>query len=189
LRTGDAVPLEAVLEHNRLDLLSLAAVAARVANLVSDGAAGASGARECLALGRLYEKAGEFARATACYARAAGVEHGGDEDRRIEGGPDIRAEALRRLALRYRRERRYADAAVTWRRILDLEHRTPLLDWQAMEALAIHHEHRVKDLAGARDFAARALRAEMDADRRRAVNHRLARLTRKLDRRAAAPLL
>jgi hypothetical protein len=191
LRTGDVEPLEAVLEHNRLDLLSLAGVSARVARLVGQGAAAADGARECIALGRLYEKAGEFDRAAACYARAAGVAasgNGGDWTA-DDSDPVLRGEALRRLALRYRRERRYAEAAGIWRRVLDLEHRTPLLDREAVEALAIHHEHRVKDLDRARDFALRALRSERDADRRRAVHHRLARLEKKLDRRPAGASL
>jgi uncharacterized protein YprB with RNaseH-like and TPR domain len=186
LRTGNAGPLEAVLEHNRLDLLSLAGVTARVADLVSGGASAASGARECVALGRLYDRAGEFDRASACYERASGLEGFSDgSGLSPEEDIEVRAEALRRLALRYRRDRRYVEAAATWRRILELEHRMPLLDWQAMEALAIHHEHRVKDLDGAREFALRALGKEIDADRRRAVHHRLARLSRKLDRRSA----
>ena len=52
VRTGDARPLEAVLEHNRLDLLSLALVTARAAQMLDDGAAAARTAREAFGMGR-----------------------------------------------------------------------------------------------------------------------------------------
>ena len=39
LRSGDALPLEPVLEHNRLDLISLAAVCAHAVQLVDEGSA------------------------------------------------------------------------------------------------------------------------------------------------------
>jgi hypothetical protein len=51
----------------------------------------------------------------------------------------------------------------------------------AVEALAIHHEHRERDFAGARELALTSLE---DATERRAgsVRHRIARLDRKLAR-------
>ncbi len=56
----------------------------------------------------------------------------------------------------------------------------------AVEALAIHHEHRERDLAVARELALFALQeGEKDGgDRRRAdgYRHRLARLERKLEK-------
>jgi hypothetical protein len=53
---------------------------------------------------------------------------------------------------------------------------------EALEALAVHHEHRERDLTRARTLAMRALHAEDDARRRAAVTHRLDRLDRKLGR-------
>ena len=70
LRSGDPRPLEPVLEHNRLDLVSLAAVTARAARLVSDGADGCPDDGQALALGRIYTRAGAADRAEACYRRA-----------------------------------------------------------------------------------------------------------------------
>ena len=59
-----ARPLEPVLEHNRLDLVSLAAVMARaVAARRATAARGAATRREALALGRVYERAGADRRA------------------------------------------------------------------------------------------------------------------------------
>ena len=72
LRTGDPRPLEPVLEHNRLDLVSLAARhRARAARLAADGADACRDGAEALALGRVYERAEAFARAEGCYRRAA----------------------------------------------------------------------------------------------------------------------
>ena len=52
VHTGDARPLDAVLEHNRRDLLSLALLTARAAQLLDEGVTGAKTAREALGMGR-----------------------------------------------------------------------------------------------------------------------------------------
>ncbi len=52
---------------------------------------------------------------------------------------------------------------------------------RAAEALAIHHEHRVRDLAAARSYAER-LRGYADARVAPTVEHRLGRLDRKIER-------
>ena len=57
LRSGDPRPLEPVLEHNRLDLVSLAAVMARAVQLARDGHAACRDGAEALALGAVYERA------------------------------------------------------------------------------------------------------------------------------------
>jgi len=51
---------------------------------------------------------------------------------------------------------------------------------EALEALAIHHEHRVRDLSTALAFARRTLDAGPIAARRDSLRHRLARIERKL---------
>ena len=181
LRSRDATPLAAVVEHNRLDLLSLAALTSIVFELADRGADAARDAHECLALGRLYERAGDAGRADGCYRRAAGLE---DAAAPAEGRRDqaTRAEALYRLAVRLRRRRQYAEAADAWRRILDLDLAPGTLLRDASEALAIHHEHRARDFEAALAFARRALDAGPEDDRtaRQALNHRLSRLERRL---------
>ena len=171
VRHGAADALEPVLEHNRLDLLSLAAVTARAHRLVSGGAEATSDVMECLALGGVFARAGAGPRAEACYRRAA---DGADGDRAT------RELALRQLALLLRRSRRFGDAAEVWRRLLLLGHGRSPLAREALEALAIHHEHRERNLKTARALALGALRAEGDPSKREAVRYRLARLDRKL---------
>ena len=70
VRSGDARPLAAVLEHNRLDLLSLAALTARLLHLARSGPDGARDAREALALGHVYAR-GRARRTRARRATAA----------------------------------------------------------------------------------------------------------------------
>ena len=176
LRSGDPRPLEPVLEHNRLDLVSLAAVMARGMQLARGGALSCRDGAEALALGRVYERAGALHRADACYTCAVD-----------SGRPEVRGEALYRLGLRLRRERRFAEAADSWRAIIELtEPRSVramarLADVRqfATEALAIHHEHRERDLDGARELALFALQDGAGA-REDGMRHRLARIDRKI---------
>jgi uncharacterized protein YprB with RNaseH-like and TPR domain len=162
-RTGDACGLEVVLEHNRLDLLSLAAVAAVILEMVREGAAVVRERHDCFALGRLLEYLGQLGDAERCFAAAA------LDDGMLERDVDrmVRADALHWLALYRRRTRRFDESAELRR--------------EALEALAIHHEHRAKDLESARVFALRALELADDARRVDEVRHRLGRLSRKLD--------
>jgi hypothetical protein len=183
LRTGDPRPLEPVLEHNRLDLVSLAAVTARAARLAQHGHEACRDTAEALALGRVFERAGEMRRAEECYRKAS-----------ASGRLENRAEALYRLGLRLRREGRFSQAAESWHALLTLTGTAAARQNQTMralrqfavEALAIHNEHRAGDLATARELALFALE-ENEGDTRRAdgIRHRLARLERKLDRKIA----
>ena len=183
LRSGDPRPLEPVLEHNRQDLVSLAAVTAHAARLALEGADACRDSAEALALGRVYERAGKLDRAEACYARASEA-----------NSALVAAEACYRRGLRCRRDRRFEDAAACWRRILDLtgtraaarKSELSALREFAAEALAIHHEHRIRDLDTARELARFALEEvgiEESRQRRAAgIRHRLARLDRKIAR-------
>ena len=172
VRSGDPRPLEKVFEHNRLDLISLALLVARASQLLDAGPGAARTAREALGLGRLYERGERFDLACEAYANA------------IAFGPAAGTEAyvaaLRCYALLSRRLRRHAEAAEAWRRILDLRRCPPHISREATEALAVHHEHRVRDLQAARLFALQTLRFEASVARQHAVRHRLARLDRKL---------
>lgn len=183
LRTGDAAAIAGVLEHNRYDILSLAAVMAHAMWLAEEGAQACREPSEQVALGRLYEGAGQTDRARAAYELAADARDS-----------VARRHALARLALLHRRAGQYEQAASAWQGVLDT---SPLpavdlspLERQAAEALAIHHEHRVKDPRVARRYA--TLLNEHDHQ----VRHRLDRLERKIqaaakakDGRMAVPLL
>ena len=180
VRSGDPCPLEPVLEHNRTDLVSLAAVTARAMKLAREGHDACRDGTEALALGKVFEKVQLTARAEACFRRAASA-----------ADHTVRGEALYRLAVRLRRDRRFEEAAAVWRELLALsEPRSGrgglLADLRqvATEALAIHHEHRAKDLAGARELALAAL--DEAGTRGDDLRYRLARLDRKLAKKREA---
>jgi hypothetical protein len=181
VRTGDARRLEAVMEHNRLDLISLAVLAARASQLLEDGPAAARTGREALGMGRLYERAGMALDARTAFLRAA--EHS-------DADTVTCAEAWRAYAVLSRRDRKFADAAHGWRRIIELPSCPPAIQREAAEALAVHHEHRLRDLEAARAFALRSLNVNSTSSRHAATQHRLARLDRKLGESGAvsAPL-
>lgn len=170
VRSRDAGPLRAVLEHNRLDLLSLALVMDRAVRLVRTGASATSTGREAFGLGRIYERAGLTAEAALSYEQAGNCE---------TADASVRASAWRLLAILHRKARRHEAAAAAWRRALELRDCPPLIAREASEALAVHHEHRVRDLDAARRFAMQTLGRgnQPGAD---AARHRLARLDRKI---------
>lgn len=175
IRSGDPRPLEPVLEHNRIDLVSLAAVTARGMRLARAGHEACRDCAEALALGKIFEKANLPGRAEACFRYAC------DSPESM-----VRADALYRLGVRLRRDRRFADAAAVWRELIEFTSPRSMrrgllgeLRQVAVEALAIHQEHRAKDLAGARELALESL-GESGGSRAESVRHRLARLERKL---------
>ena len=170
VRSGDPGPLRAVLEHNRLDLLSLAGLTARILHLLDTGAGEAIDAREALALGRVYARADELDRARAAFERAL----------QICREPLMRVEILRNLAVLERRRRGHEAAAGWWRAILEVRGCPPQVVREATEALAIHHEHRARDLAKARLFALQSMGAAAGRAWSRSLRHRLTRIERKL---------
>ena len=177
VRDGDARPLEAVLEHNRLDLVSLAVVLARALTLITRGPGEARTAQEAYGLARVYERAGAHDNAEASLLKTI------DFARRVGGEPEVHAEALRRLAWLRRRARRVHEAADAWRELASLPRCAASLRREAKEALAIHYEHRSKNLQVARQHAL-DLMSDIDANQVR-VRHRLDRLERKLARYTA----
>ncbi len=175
VRTGDPRGLTAVLAHNRLDLLSLAALTARALHLVRAGPEAARTPREALALGRVYMQGGLDARAHDAYEHAVDLATRWPAD-------DVQVDALRALAVAFRRARRFDDAARCWRRMLDVRGCPRQAARDASEALAIHHEHRIRDLAAARTFALQSVGTDPRSNRKAA--YRLKRIERKLERTA-----
>jgi len=172
LRTGDTRAIQSVLEHNRLDVISLAAVMSRALGLAADGPEGCETGGEQLGLGRLYERAGDRLRAIRAFKLAA-----------ASGPAEVATHALARLAVVLRRQQRHEESAAVWRQVLASSSELPLrldrLERVAAEALAIHHEHRARDLAAAKGYA-EALRAQARGRFAAEVDHRLGRLDRKM---------
>ena len=133
-------------------------------------------AQEAYGLARVYERAGEYDNAEASLLRTI------EFARRVGGEPEVQAEALRRLAWIRRRSRRPHEAAEAWQELASLPRCAASLRREATEALAIHHEHRSKNLDRARQHALELLTDPAINPAR--VQHRLERLERKLARRS-----
>jgi hypothetical protein len=88
-----------------------------------------------------------------------------------------------------RRARSYDEAAAYWRQILDVRGCSRPAAREASEALAIHHEHRVRDLVMARTFARRSLEQGTTARSNEAGEYRLKRIQRKLEQSEVARLM
>jgi uncharacterized protein YprB with RNaseH-like and TPR domain len=130
VRRRDGRALLRVLEHNRVDVVSLAALAVLACQWVEEGRA--EDPRDVYSLAQVLEQARLFERSEGEYRR---VLDGAD-------GP-LRVEALWRLALRKRRRGDHTTAAELW------SLGAAAGDWRARRALAVHHEHRSRDLSSA----------------------------------------
>ena len=176
VRGGGAGVLEPVLMHNRLDLLSLAALTAHAQRLVCEGRDEPPSGSTAYGLGTLYERAGWVEAALDCY-RSAAEDHWQTRD--------VRRAAARSLARLLRRQRRYEEAAAAWHLVLQLGGRPQLLR-EAREALAIHHEHRGGQLEEARRHTVAGVEQAIGRGEREQFSRRLARLERKLARATPA---
>ncbi len=172
LRSGDASVIEGVLEHNRHDLVSLAAVMSRALWLAREGPEACAEAIEQVGLGRLYARAGDLAAAERAFTLAAEADDA-----------EVRPHALARLAELLGRQKRHVEAAAAWQAVLDSGRRSECLrsplQRRAAEALAIHHEHRARDLRSARHYA-EALDGAGSRRQQQEIEKRLARLRRKM---------
>jgi uncharacterized protein YprB with RNaseH-like and TPR domain len=182
LRTGDPSLLEGVLEHNRLDVISLAVVTAHALELAEGGPQWCREPSEQLGLGHCYERKGELALALESYMLA-----GASDDR------EVRCRALERQAVLLRRQNRFGEAADAWEQLLHGARRPfTSIERRAAEALAIHHEHRAGDLDAARRYA-EVVRGVASGRSVADVEHRLGRISRKQQKQKggpqAAPLL
>ena len=104
--------------------------------------------REALALGRMYAASRRGTGASAAYRHALALSRPGSV---------LRIEVLRALAEVSRQAREHQTAAHCWQQLLDAPECPGPIAHEAARALAIHHEHRLRDLDGARAFAMRSL--------------------------------
>ena len=130
VRRRDARMLARVFEHNRQDIVSLAALAVLACQWVEEGRA--EDPRDVYSLARVLERARQFERSEALYRRALAL-----------GAGDLRAKALLRLAWRAKRAGDYPRAAGLWTEAGEAG------EPEGWRELAMHHEHRTRDLDAA----------------------------------------
>ncbi len=186
LRTGDARPLQDVVLHNRLDIVSLVSLGAWLGRMAADPLSPTPDGElicgdDLFALGRLFADRGLTDRAVACYEAA------------LQRGVEAVSETLvqRELSRAYKRLREHERALAIWQEMAEGAGGLSLFPYIEM---AKYYEHIARDYRQAREVALRALEI---AERRRSltgghgprtlqdwqeVQHRLSRLERKLAR-------
>jgi uncharacterized protein YprB with RNaseH-like and TPR domain len=130
VRRRDARALVRVFRHNRDDIVSLAALSILACQWVEEHRA--EDPRDVLSLARLLERARLYERSESQYRRAAA--HG--------RGP-LRSAALLGLAARAKRAGDFEEAAGLWAAAAEAG------EVLALHELALHHEHRTRDLEAA----------------------------------------
>jgi uncharacterized protein YprB with RNaseH-like and TPR domain len=168
VRRRDARMLARVFEHNRQDIVSLAALAVLACQWVEEERA--EDPRDVFSLARVLERARLYERSEAGYRRML----------ELDPGP-LRGQALLRLAWRAKRAGDTARAACLW---AEAGEAGQVEGWRE---LAMHHEHRTRDLDAALSAVERGLRLVGDPGsanvrswhQARGLERRRARLLRK----------
>jgi uncharacterized protein len=187
LRTGDAGSLAPVFYHNALDIVTLAALAARLARVIEgarNGERTVESGLDLYSLSRIFRRNGnsEQSVATCEQALASGLPSA------------VETRALWDLALEHKRQRRHEMAVEIWREIARGTSKVgpdftpgnrsePAFALFAYEELAIHYEHRARDPKQALAFIEQALdtlrQSSLPSSLLHRFNHRRQRLERK----------
>jgi uncharacterized protein len=139
VRRRDARMLARVFEHNRQDIVSLAALAVLACQWVEDGRA--EDPRDVFSLARVLERARQYERSEVEYRRALRL-----------GPGNLRGPTLLRLAWRAKRAGESERAATLWAEAGEAG------EVEGWRELAMHHEHRSRDLEAALAAVERGLR-------------------------------
>jgi len=173
MKTGDFTPLEAVLDHNRLDVIALMSLlcalgeAYREPGLLTEVA-------DLYSMGRVLEKRGEDEDARRCYVSAA--KPASLLTLAALRGEKYQAEANRAFSIMLRRAGEWARAERVW---LEMLKRKQLGAWPLIE-LAKYYEHRAGRLSDALKMTETAFMVA-DAETRETLHRRKQRLQRKLE--------
>ncbi len=171
LRNGNESEIPRVFYHNRMDVLSLVTLAARIHDLVD--APQTYGRREWIesyAIGKLLARQGRRAEAIDCFHNA------------LRCCKDAREwEILKSLSLARKREKQMERATSIWMEMISLERGRELFPY---EELAKFYEHQVKDHSEALRWVEEAFEAVafINPLERNALRHRRQRLYFKIER-------
>ncbi|MEK7726805.1 MAG: ribonuclease H-like domain-containing protein [candidate division KSB1 bacterium] len=144
VRTGKTAQLAEIFAHNREDIVTTAALATYLGQLVQAPFKWQASREELHKIGRLYREAGELETSIALF-----------ENLLARAETSHRREDLLALGFCYKSRRRYEDAGRVWERAIAqfAFHPLPFIE------LAKYLEHRAKDYGRALEVVQRALRA------------------------------
>jgi len=175
LRTGDGSRIDRVFYHNRMDILSLVTLAARIHELVDTPSMALKGRWfEAFALGRLFSQNRRMDDAIVCFHDALRSCREPEE-----------WEILKSLSLALKREGKLNQAADVWREMIAFDETRELFPY---EEVAKFYEHRAKDVTEALRWVGEAFDKvkTMSPVEREALRHRHERLQVKVKRKTCA---
>lgn len=165
LRRGDGSRVHRVFYHNRMDILSLVTLAARIHELVhTPQTASRSQWVEVYSLGKLFSRQKRMGEAIECFQDALRVCKESGE-----------WEILKSLSLALKREKQMDKAASIWMEMISLDGGCELFPY---EELAKYYEHQMKDSTEALRLVREAFERLTDISpvERTALGHRYQRL-------------
>jgi hypothetical protein len=184
LRTGDRKLLEPIIQHNRLDIVSLACLAHLILEAVdSPHEAPLAHGLDWFGLGTLFEQHRRMREAVHCFMRATTM--GLPEETRLR--------CQKALSLTCKRQGDWEDAVRLWEEGTGSSDNTNHTIF-SLEELAKFYEHRRRDLSSAREICLRAMAmlemratiSDTDVTRRfKDFEYRLRRIERKIQKKNA----
>lgn len=171
----DARPLEGVIYHHEMDILSLVSLTAWMSQcLDTPGGQGFAHVEDKLSVVRLHFRQKHYDEV---------IEHAAAFLAEVTV-PPLRRECLEMLGLACKRRERWVEMQAAWEQILEVFPADPV----ASHELAKHYEHRARDLGAAMrlcraaltHYATREGSAGLERAEARAFRHRLERLERKV---------
>jgi len=172
LRSGDGSRVHRVFYHNRMDILSLVTLAARIHELIhAPRTASRSGWMAVYSLGKLFSQHKRMGEAIECFQDALKVcKEAGDW------------EILKSLSLALKRERQLDQAVSIWMEMISFDGDRELFPY---EEVAKFYEHHRKDYIEALRWVREAFERVTDISpvQRTALGHRYQRLLSKIARK------
>jgi hypothetical protein len=175
IRTGVPCGIRGVLEHNRQDISSLAALAQRISRLLTGlSEVAAQPGEDLLSAGKYCRDLGQ--RQKSLEFNRAALEKG------LTG--ELRLQAMERLAASFKSEGLYSQAVALWEQAL---RDSVVFREESGRNLAIHYEHRERDFSKALELTERALEGLVRMGRHTQIEewvYRRERLLRKIGNEA-----
>ncbi|HVN71847.1 MAG TPA: ribonuclease H-like domain-containing protein [Desulfomonilia bacterium] len=171
LKRRDGRLLEDVFRHNRLDIVSMAALLRHLTDLVAcGGSRDRAHEGDLLAAARLHHERGGLEEASRMY-----------EELTHSGMPSVAQCARQSLSLIHKKAQRWEEAAGLWREMIDKDP----YDLFAVEELAKFYEHHARLFEPSVEIVQRVLEGagHLGDEDRRAFGHRLQRLLNKMAKR------
>lgn len=170
----DASEMKRVLEHNRLDIISMVSLIIKISKLLNNPLEEASDYNEVFGAARIYNKVMDFEKAESCFKHCS-----------VSNNNIVRVEALKELTGLYKNDKDY-DGITKCLELIISTSKTPNIP--VMIELAKHYEHRVKDIDKAKGITEKAYEICLGNSLLRGVyykdlKHRLERLVRKVSKK------